>query len=98
AGAYTLEAYSKQHALDETSLQVEEGKTLTVNLELQPNEPYLKLNAGQHIFTPDESPEFNVEGFGADDNVALHVFSINLTALKQKGGLQHVLSAAYNWD
>jgi uncharacterized protein YfaS (alpha-2-macroglobulin family) len=98
AGPYTIEAYSKQHSMRETAVVLEEGKTLDVNLELKPNDPYLRLNAGQHVFTPNESPSFNIEGFGFDDKIALRVYTINYSSLLNRGGLQQVLSASYRWD
>ncbi|MBA3725641.1 MAG: hypothetical protein H0W86_04100 [Armatimonadetes bacterium] len=98
AGAYTIEAYAKAHAMKETKFAVVEGKNPDLGLELQPGAPHLKLNAAQHVFSTHERPTINVEGFGFDDRVALEIYSINLDRLIKGGGLQSMLSAAYRWS
>jgi len=98
AGVYTVEAYAKAHAMKETKFTVVEGRNPALGLELQPGAPHLKLNAAQHMFSTQERPTVNVEGFGFDDEVSVGIYAINFDRLTKEGGLQSVLSAAYRWS
>lgn len=98
AGVYTIESYAKAHSMPETAVSIEEGKRIDFNLELSPSAPNLRLNAGQHIFTPNEEPSFTMSGFGSDDDIELSVYRINFDKLTAQGGLGKLLQASYNWN
>ncbi len=92
AGEYTIEGYTNAHKLEKASVLIAEGHATTVNLELQPNEPYLNLYISQHVFAPAEAPAVQLRGFSPEQAVDLSIYPVRLEAIARKGGISAVLS------
>ena len=86
AGTYTLDASTKVHTLQPMPVQIEEGKTVRLNLELKPNEPNLDLLIHQHIFTPDERPQVTCQGFVPGDTLDVRLFKVDVNAFLVSSG------------
>jgi alpha-2-macroglobulin len=74
AGNYTIEAHGQVHRLPPSQIAVREGHLEEMNLELAPDQPYLRLYISQRMYMTMESPEFLLDGFteGGEVNLILH--------------------------
>ncbi|MCJ7823242.1 MAG: MG2 domain-containing protein, partial [Armatimonadetes bacterium] len=95
AGAYRVEASSRAHVLDPTILEVAEGESREVALELKPVPPFFDLRIPQHVFTPDEVPQVIGEGFLPDDAAAFTIYRVDAAFLfgQHYGSLWQMLRA-----
>jgi uncharacterized protein YfaS (alpha-2-macroglobulin family) len=95
AGAYTLNVQSKAHSMRDTHINIAEGTTQTVEVELQPDEPSLDLYIHQHVFTPGEVAEITCHGFLDSDALDVRVYKVDLSAflMRSGGSLQRLLGS-----
>ncbi|AIE84482.1 MG2 domain-containing protein [Fimbriimonas ginsengisoli] len=92
AGPYNLDISANEHHLKRQVVMVEEGKVQTLSLEATPNDPHLSLYASQRVFTPDETPKIELQGFVRSDEVKIAVYRLDVAKIAAKGGLQETLS------
>lgn len=90
AGEYELRVSANLHSTKRRRVTIEEGKTARLDLEAEPNEPYLRLYDSQKVFTPDETPSVEIHGFVQAESVAIHVYRLGVAAVAAKGGLERV--------
>jgi hypothetical protein len=81
AGTYTIEANGRVHSLPAASVKVTEGQVESLNLELAPDQPYLRMYVHQQLFTTNEKPEIVLDGFTESDEVAITMHRINIAKL-----------------
>ncbi len=77
AGKYRLESFARVHSLKPSEIEVGEGRREKLNLELAPGDPYFNLFIHQQLFTSDETPEVEFDGFSEADQVRLVVYKID---------------------
>lgn len=75
-GRYTFMAKTKAHEQPRQSFVVEEGKTLALDFELKPTEPYLRVLQTQKVFTTKEEPKIRLMGFVPESHLAVRVFRV----------------------
>lgn len=92
AGNYSMEAFSRAHALDSYSLYVQEGRTEVVTLELGPQGPNLQLYANQHVFLPNEAPRIEAHGFTQENELGLSIYRVPFESVVKAKSLYQVLS------
>jgi uncharacterized protein YfaS (alpha-2-macroglobulin family) len=98
AGAYTVNAYSKAHALERAPLIVVEGTEVVASLELLPTTPYLELYAARRVFAPSEEAEMLVRGFAPESEARVTVFQVSFDAIVKARGLYRLLAPANETD
>ncbi|HVT11601.1 MAG TPA: MG2 domain-containing protein [Fimbriimonadaceae bacterium] len=93
AGIYTVTVNSKAHDSKQRSLLVEEGKDLDISdiLTVDPKDPDLQLYASQRVFTPGDTPSFEIHGFDPADKAVVHYYKLDLGKIVSKGGLSTLL-------
>ncbi len=97
AGEYTVEAYAKAHMQPVTRVTVTEGKfDLTVNMK--PSEPYLGLYDSQHVYFPNEKPQFAFDGFSTANKIDVTTYKINFDEIVKSGGLEQVIWSVGRWN
>lgn len=85
AGVYSVEVSATAHTLDEKKIVVNEGKTQTLNLALDPIEPYLTIYTSQKVFTPKEDPNIQIHGFVKEKSLKVKLYSVPIdTILKTR--------------
>lgn len=92
SGQYTVEAYTKAHTLERATVFVADGASTSLNLELQPNQPYIDLYASQHVFTPGEQATMQARGFAPEQQIDLSIYKVKLDAIVKHKSLSQVLS------
>lgn len=97
AGDYTVEAMAKAHTMAETKLAIKEGKS-EIPVSLKPNDPYLGLYDSQHVFLPNEEPQFVFDGFVKADAIDVTTYKINFTEIVRGGGLEQVIWSVGRWN
>lgn len=97
-GSYTVEAYAKAHAVNETVFSVREGDTTSLVIDAYPGDPYLRVFSAKHVFLPKAEPEMTIEGFGQDPEIEITLFKVNLDKVIKGGGLENILRTAWRWD
>jgi uncharacterized protein YfaS (alpha-2-macroglobulin family) len=97
AGTYTVEAYSRAHAMDAATVTIKEGAPTTVELSLEPGNPYLELSASQHVFTKQEKPSFVLSGFIPDEKAQISVYRVGTQQVADSGGLSSALDPLGNY-
>ncbi|MCC7101570.1 MAG: carboxypeptidase regulatory-like domain-containing protein [Fimbriimonadaceae bacterium] len=94
AGLYEVEVSATAHTLQKTarSLLVEEGKTKSVNLPIDPIPQYLELYASQHVFSPNEIANVQIHGFVRSDTLDMRLYQVSTEQVIREKGLYNVLS------
>ena len=77
AGSYKVSAQSVAHKQQARTVQVPEGRVVSVVLELAPVDPFLDLYLHQRVFTPGEQPELRCRGFGPAARVTVEVYRVD---------------------
>lgn len=101
AGTYLLRMYSRAHGLRDTPITITEGQTETVDVELEPYEPYLNVYVHEHVFAPGEPPRAVCEGFVGADSLDVKLYKVDMGALvlgSSRGDLSELLGwSSYGW-
>lgn len=99
-GTYTLGIRSEAHHLKPMKVRVQEGKTVTIEAELQPSEPFMDLYIHQHVFTPGEKPQMTCRGFAQARSILVNTYKVDLDAflLKSGGSLPSMLGVKSYYD
>ena len=98
AGAYKLEINSEAHHMEPARVNIAEGATLTIEAELQPDEPSLDLYIHQNVFTPGESAQVTCHGFVDADTFDVRLYKVDLNAfLLAYGGSITRLLGPQSW-
>ncbi len=98
AGAHRIECSSKAHSLKPSVIQVAEGRTETLSLELKPNEPSLDLYCSQRVVTPDEKANLQLFGFVPDTGATVEIYRVDWNATARAGGLREVFTPLARTD
>lgn len=91
AGDYKIEASAKAHELTPTRIAVREGSVTTLDLELQPKDPELRLYSSQRVFMPGEVAQVEAHGFGPEKSLAIKVYRVDLDRFLKAGSFFAVL-------
>ncbi|MHB9037230.1 MAG: alpha-2-macroglobulin family protein [Armatimonadota bacterium] len=99
-GTYKLEITGEAHHIRPMDITIVEGRTHRLEVELEPNKPFLDLFVHQHVFTPDEKPQVTSRGFVDSDNVTLDIYKVDLNAflIDYNGSLQRLLGIESRFD
>jgi hypothetical protein len=99
AGAYLLSASSKAHELKSVPVQIEEGRTRALTLELAPKPPFFEVRTPQPVFTPEEAPRVIAHGFLRGNEIEARFYRVDLDYLlrEQEGNLYSLLHPAGPW-
>jgi len=90
---YLLTITGDAHEMSRESVHVGEGKMTETTYRLAPINPYLDLYASQHVFTPEESPKFQIKGFSPKGgNIAFRAFKLDMKQVLAYGNLESALS------
>ena len=92
AGQYEVTVSAKAHQLDTKVLEVKEGKPTIWEVEASPVEPYLDIYASQRVYTPDESPKFELKGFMPKDDVKVVAYKLDFNKVIKEGSLYNALA------
>ncbi len=77
-GKYELEVYTDFRSMEPTPVEIKEGETTLVDVELTPGDPFLDLQINQNMFTPDETPQVICHGYSrTSDTIVLKVYKVN---------------------
>ncbi len=92
AGEWAIRASARAHELGPVGVEVEEGRTRDITLELAPVEPFLHLIVHQHMFTSDEPVQIACRGFVEPDVIRVHRYLVDFDRLiATRGGNLHAL-------
>lgn len=100
AGTYWLELSSEAHTFRDTAISIAEGQTRTIEVQLEPDAPYLRLYIHENVFTPGESPRAICEGFTDSDSLDVRLYKVDIDALllgPTHGSLAELLGSPYRW-
>lgn len=90
---YLLTITGDAHSMSRKPVKVTEGKRSEGDFRLEPIDPYLDLYASQHVYTPQESPKFQVKGFFRKDvDVTFTAFKLDMKKVLSAGNLSAALS------
>lgn len=103
SGEYTLRFNCRAHHIAPIKINIEEGKTQNLEVELLPNDPFMQMYVHQHIFTHDEKPQVTCNGFVPPDFIDMRVYKVDMNAFltKSSGSLENLLgvrSYDYRYD
>ena len=70
-GDYTVEASAKVHSLPRQAVTVTEGRTVDLDLKLEPGPPNLSLYANQNTYISKEKPSLVLDGFTKGSNITV---------------------------
>lgn len=97
AGDYLLTITGDAHEMSREPVKVVEGKRKETTFHLKPIDPYLDLYVSQHVFTPAESPSFQVKGFFEKGDVTFTSYKLDMNKVLAAGNLRQALSPlSYN--
>lgn len=101
AGQYVLYVFNRYHSIDDVIVDITEATTNTINVELLPVKPKLYAYMNQHVFSPEQQPEFTCDGFLDEDELNVRIYEINPTAylFNYAGSLHRLLglNQSYYW-
>ena len=88
-GDYLMSVSTRNRVMPNTKVHVDEGKTRTVEVELAPEAPWMRVYTHQHIFTPDEKPRLACTGYSHSDSLAVDIYKVDLDCflIKSDGSL-----------
>ena len=101
AGEYTMSVECRYRQAPPIKVEVEEGKTVEIDVEVPPGSPFVDLYIHQHVFTPDERAQVTCRGYLESRTLDLSIYKVNLDAFLKKyyGSLQRLLGIrSYYWD
>lgn len=92
-GVYKLEISSDAHHMHPINVTITEARTHAMEIELEPNDPFMELYVHEHVFTPDEKPQVTSRGFVDAQNIKLDIYKLSFDSflVKYKGSLQKML-------
>ncbi len=70
---------------------MKEGVRAEVPIVLIPREPYLNLDANQHVYAPDSAPQIQMSGFASSPSLKMTVTRLDPARLAKAGGLRQAL-------
>jgi len=101
AGEYTMSVECRYRHTPPIKIEVEEGKTVEIDVEVPPGDPFVDLYIHQHVFTPDERAQVTCRGYLKSSFLELDIYKVNLDAFLKTyyGSLQRLLGIrSYYWD
>lgn len=100
AGEYSFSAYGSWHSLRDGILIVEEGKTLTWDIDLEPDAHGLSIDVHQRVFVPGENLRITCSGFVDEDNFNVELYKVDSAAFltNHSGSIQSLLEISSYWE
>ncbi len=83
-GGWRLMASAQAHTMTgPRRVQVDEGATTRLRVELPPVEPFMSLSIANEVFTPDEEPRIRARGFTSLGALDVSIYRIRAAEMQQ---------------
>ena len=80
-GSYRISASSRVHSMAASRVELAEGKSLSLRLELSPRTPFLEFSAHQKVVCSGEQVNLTCHGFLRSDTVRLWRYEVDLAGI-----------------
>ncbi len=92
-GTYTVEVAAKAHSLaKETKVRIREGQVSQLQLDLKPNDPFLRVYAQRRVFLPTDRPFIQANGFLKSTELKVELWKFSMDRLLQGDSLYSAVS------
>lgn len=90
ADKYVMQVYGRVHQAS-TPIEIKEGETVTREVMTTRTNPYVEMNAGSRVFTPDEEIRLRFSGLSDEANLEVVVHEVTPLAIGASRNLGNLL-------